>query len=212
MTMIRVLLVDDHPIVRGGIRDLLSDDKEIMVVGEASNGADGLRLAEELRPDVVVLDMELPDIPGPVVARQMLELVPGQRILALSGHDDREYIRELMRLGAAGYLLKEEAPTTILQAVRGAAAGENGWLSRRIAAQLGTLMDVKDSRSSSNLTPRELQVVRLVVSGKTNQAIGLALSISEKTVEKYLDAIFTKLNASSRVEVAVYAVRNRLVR
>ena len=155
MTRIRVLLVDDHPIVRGGIGHLLARDAEIEVVGEAANGAEALRLTEQLHPDVVVLDMELPDMPGPEVARLLRERNPATRILALSGHDDREYIRELLRLGAAGYLMKEEAPTTILQAVRGAAAFEQGWLSRKIAAQLGTLMDEKSQGGGGpRLTPR----------------------------------------------------------
>jgi DNA-binding NarL/FixJ family response regulator len=143
------------------------------------------------------------------VAQQVVERHPAVKILALSGHDDREYIQELLKLGAAGYLMKDEAPETILEAIRGVANGEQGWVSRRIAAQMSVIMRAEEP--FANLTPRERQVLKLVVDGNTNQGIGVALGISEKTVEKYLESIFTKLDVSSRVEAAVLAVREGLV-
>jgi DNA-binding NarL/FixJ family response regulator len=206
---IRVLLVDDHPIVRNGIRALLEKDAAIEVTGAVSCGKDALAAIDAVAPDVLVLDMELPDLSGPEVAQQVVERHPAVKILALSGHDDREYIQELLKLGAAGYLMKEEAPETILEAIRGVANGEQGWVSRRIAAQMSVIMRAEEP--FSNLTPRERQVLKLVVDGNTNQGIGAALGISEKTVEKYLESIFTKLDVSSRVEAAVLAVREGLV-
>ncbi len=206
MSPTTVLLVDDHPVVRAGIRNLLEKTPDIRVVGEASTGNDALRLVEELAPDVILLDMELPGISGSEVAQKLRDSGSPVHILALSAHDDREYIHELLAIGAAGYLIKEEAPDTIVEAVRGVSRGEKGWVSRRVAAQMSTWMNDKP-REYNGLTSREIQVLEGVVDGKTNQEIGLALGISEKTVEKHLEGIFSKLSVASRVEAAVRAVR-----
>lgn len=210
MSPIRVVLADDHPVVRSGIRNLLERVVDITVVGEAATGAEALKLVAELSPDVLLLDMELPDIKGIEVAQQIKKSGSTVKILVLSAHDDPLYIRELLESGASGYLVKEEAPETIVEAVRGVAHGEQGWVSRRIAAQMVSWMR-GDDVGEIKLTPREMDVLRLVVEGKTNQNIGVLLGISEKTVEKYLYAIFTKLEVTSRVEAAVYAVREGLV-
>ena len=210
MSPIRVLLVDDHPVVRSGIHDLLNKSPDIDVVGEAANGEQGLQMVEEMHPDVLLLDMELPDIQGTRVAQQVQQLYPRVKILALSAHDDSIYVRELLELGAAGYLMKEEAPEAIVEAVRGVAMGEQGWVSRRIAAQMASWVQAGEP-GKMKLTLKELEVLRLVVQGKTNQAIAVDLHISEKTVEKYIKAIFDKLNVASRVEAAVFAVREGLV-
>jgi len=210
MSPIHVILVDDHPVVRSGIRGLLEVAMDIEIMGEASNGEEALRLVEEARPDVVLLDLELPDIPGTQVAQQIGQLHPNIKILVLSAHDDPVYVRELLELGAAGYLMKEEAPEVIVEAVRGIAHGQQGWVSRRVAAQIASWVQV-GRPGEIKLTLREQEVLRLVVQGKTNQAIAAELDISEKTVEKYMSAIFTKLNVASRVEAAVFAVREGLV-
>jgi two-component system response regulator DegU len=210
MSPIRVVLADDHPVVRGGIRSLLERAADISIVGEASTGGEALRLVEEMSPDILLLDMELPDVKGIEVAQQLRQMGSTVKILVLSAHDDPFYIRELLESGASGYLVKEEAPETIVEAVRGVAHGEQGWVSRRIAAQMVSWIR-RDEASEVKLTPRELEVLRLVVEGKTNQNIGVLLGISEKTVEKYLYSIFTKLEVTSRVEAAVYAVREGLV-
>jgi two-component system response regulator DegU len=210
MPAIRVVLADDHPVVRSGIRNLISRSSDIQVVGEASNGDEALRLVDELSPDVLLLDMEMPGLKGVEVAQKLHSTESPVRILALSAYDDKQYIQELLESGAAGYLTKEEAPDTIIEAIRGVSQGEQGWVSRRVAAQMSVWMREDDS-NSSRLTNRELDVLRLVVQGKTNQGIGLALGISEKTVEKYLEAVFSKLSVTSRVEAAVLAVREGLV-
>jgi len=211
MKPILVLLVDDHPVVRGGIRALLEKAGDIEIVAEAASGAETLELAEKFSPQVVLLDLELPDIEGTQVARQIQQRYPHIKILALSAHDDPFYIKGVLASDAAGYLLKDEAPEMILEAVRGVARGDKGWVSRRISAQIATW--VRDGKpAEARLTQREEDVLRLVVAGKTNQAIAAELLISEKTVEKYMGAIFTKLNVTSRVEAAVHAVRQGLVR
>jgi DNA-binding NarL/FixJ family response regulator len=210
MTLIRVVLADDHPVVRSGIRGLLSGVDGIEIVGEASTGEETLQLVAGLHPDVLLLDMELPDIQGTRVAQLVHQDQPGVRILVLSAHDDAVYIQGLLELGAAGYLMKEEAPEVIIEAVRGVAQGQGGWLSRSIAARVASWM--QDGRTDKVvLTQREKEVLRLVVDGKTNQAIAADLVISEKTVEKYIRSLFTKLNVNSRVEAAVYAVREGLI-
>lgn len=210
MSPIRVVLADDHPVVRAGIRNLLEKVVDIEVVGEASTGQEALKMVDEVHPDVLLLDMELPDIKGTEVAQKMQASGSPVKILALSAYDDGVYIRELLELGASGYLIKEEAPETIVEAVRGVAYGEQGWVSRRIAAQMVSWVR-GDEREGLKLTSREMEVLRHVVDGKTNQNIAAELGISEKTIEKYMEAIFAKLGVASRVEAAVYAVREGLV-
>ncbi len=206
MANIQVLIADDHPIVRNGIRNILEPAVGITVVGEAESGQQALGMIETLHPDVVLLDMQLPDINGIEVVKKVVEAGISVRILGLSTYDDKEYISQLLSLGASGYLLKEEVPEAIVEAVRGVARGETGWVSRKVAAKLTQILqDEQDGRTA--LTPRELEVLQLVVDGKTNAEIGFHLGISEKTVEKHLDAIFRKMGVVSRVEAAVMAVR-----
>jgi two-component system response regulator DegU len=207
MSPTKVLLVDDHPIVRTGIRNLLERAAEISVVGEASDGFEALKLVEKLSPDVVLLDMEMPGMNGSQVAIHLKEAGSPVKILALSAHDDKQYIQELLANGASGYLTKEEVPEAIIEAVRGVARGEQGWVSRKIAAKMTTWMNEDNPAKQKGLTPREVQVLKMVVSGKTNQEIGLELGISEKTVEKHLEGVFSKLGVASRVEAAVHALR-----
>lgn len=210
MSVTRVLLADDHPIVRAGIRNLLERAPGIQVVGEASGGEEALQLVDELEPDVLLLDMEMPDLKGVEVAQRLRASNSPVRILALSAYDDRQYILELLASGAAGYLVKEEVPETIIEAVRGVARGEQGWVSRRVASQMADWLHM-DEQGKMGLTTREVEVLRLVVAGKTNQEIGIALGISEKTVEKHLEGVFSKLGVASRVEAAVVAVKSKLI-
>ncbi len=208
---IRVILVDDHPVVRSGIKRLLENVNDIKIVGEADTGQQALDLIEKVEADMVLLDMELPDMPGTRVAQAIKENHPGLKILSLSAHDDSVYVRQVLELGAAGYLMKEEAPEVILDAVRGVAYGQQGWISRGVAAQMAGWMKTGLS-GNGNLTQREQQTLRLLVDGKTNQAIAAELKISEKTVEKHIKAIFDKLKVSSRVEAAVVAVKQGIIR
>lgn len=210
MKTIRVMLVDDHPIVRAGIRTLLEEAPDICIVGESNNGAEVLSMVNALAPDILLLDMEMPGLSGVEVARQLNEHNSPVRVLALSAHDDQQYITSLLASGAAGYLIKEEAATKILEAVRGVAQGKEGWLSRQVAAQMTDWVQTDRSDPPHPLSEREHEVLLLIVAGKTNQEIGRELGISEKTVEKHVGSIFVKLNVSSRVEAAVYAVQNGL--
>ncbi len=210
MSDIKVLIADDHPIVCKGIHNLLEPAVGITVVGEAHSGGEALELIQSLHPDVVLLDVELSDMSGIDVIRRLNEASVAVRVLGLSSYDDREFISQLLALGASGYLLKDEIPEQIIEAVRGVARGETGWVSRKVAAKLSQILQ-KDQDGAADLTRRELDVLRLVVEAKTNGEIGMLLGISEKTVEKHLDTIFRKLGVASRVEAAVLAVRTDLL-
>jgi DNA-binding NarL/FixJ family response regulator len=203
---IRVVIADDHPITRVGIKRFLDRAVDIDVIGEASTGEQALELVEQLSPDVLLLDMELPDLKGVTVAKRLKESGSPVHILALSTYNNKQYIFGLLSIGAAGYLTKEEVPETIVDAVRGVARGEQGWVSRKVAAVMSTWAQ-DDVSQPSDLTDREMQVLHGVVDGKTNQEIGLDLGISQKTVEKHLESVFSKMKVTSRVEAAVMAVR-----
>jgi two-component system NarL family response regulator len=210
MDKIRVVLADDHPITREGVKRILVKAPDIEVVGEAQNGEEALRLVNELSPDILLLDMEMPSMKGVEVAKKLKENKSSVRILALSSYDEKQFIFGLLSAGASGYLTKEEVPTTIIEAVRGVSRGEQGWVSRRVAAVMSAWTQNKD-QSDRLLTDRELEVLRLVAAGKTNQEIGYELGISQKTVEKHLESIFSKLRVTSRVEAAVLAIREKII-
>jgi len=210
MPDIRVFIADDHPVVRQGIRNLIDSAVGMSVVGEADSGPAALQMIEKLVPDLVLLDMEMPDLSGVDVIQRLKEAKAPVRVLGLSSYDDIEFITQLLSFGAAGYLLKDEVPEYIVEAIRGVARGETGWVSRKVAAKLSQILQ-KNKEVNSNLTPREMNVLRLVVEGKTNAEIGFNLGISDKTVEKHLEAIFRKMDVASRVEAAVMAVRDKLV-
>jgi DNA-binding NarL/FixJ family response regulator len=208
---IQVLVVDDHPVAREGIKNLLQKAEDIACVGEASGGHEALRLAQDLSPDVMVLDMELPDMNGVSVAKKLSKDQPSIRILVLSAHDGKSFIANTLDTGVAGYLTKDEAPESLIEAVRGVAQGKCGWISRRVAARMtDVIRDLKTNQQTA-LTDRERQVLKGVMEGNTNKKIGYALGVHEKTVEKHLEHIYDKLEVTSRVEAAVLAIREEIM-
>lgn len=210
MSKVSVVLADDHPITREGIKKFLISSIDIELVGEAEDGEEALHLANQLQPDVLLLDMEMPKMKGVDVARQLKENGSRVHVLALSTYDDKQYIIGILSAGACGYLTKEEVPENILEAVRGVARGEQGWVSRRVAALMSTWTR-EEEKEDDLLTSREIQVLRQVVEGKTNKEIGYDLGISQKTVEKHLEFVYSKLNVNSRVEAALFAVKEGYV-
>ncbi len=204
MNIIRALLIDDHPIVRSGIRMLLEQAPDIQVVGEADNGANAVELVKQLQPDVLLLDVEIPGKSGMEVAAELREANLPVRILALSAYDDEQYIVSLLTNGAAGYLTKEEALDTIVEAVRGVARGEEGWLSRRAAARIAQATR-HTARSPIDLTSREAEVLELLANGWSNLQIAAALHVTERTVRFHLTNIYDKLDVSSRTEAMNWA-------
>jgi len=203
---IRVLLVDDHPIVRAGINNLLRKDKLIKIVGEAENGIEALRFADELFPDVMLLDIEMPLLDGREVARQLNSKGFRGEILVLSAHSDESIIQEMYSYGISGYLLKDEVGELIIDAIHGVVRGEKGWMSRCVASKIASRLQ-DDKKFKSILTEREKEVLKGIVEGQSNQEIAYTLQISEKTIEKHTNMIYKKLGVVSRVEAAVLAVR-----
>lgn len=209
---LRVILADDHPIIRSGIRNLIDQCDDITVVGEADDGISALEMAHRLKPDVLVMDVEMPGMTGVEIARQIQREGSDIRLLALSAHDDEQYIFGLLDAGVAGYLTKTEAPTTIIEAVRGVARGEEGWLSRSIMAQV---VRRRNSGPASDplrqISPREKEVLKLLAQGFSNEDIGQHLSISLGTVRNHLTNLFAKLEVRSRTEASYWAWRNGIM-
>ncbi len=207
---IRVAIADDHQVVRAGIRVLLEQTPDIVVVGEAGDGAAALRLVDELAPDVLLLDAEMPGLTGVEVARQLQAAGSPVRVLVLSAHDEGRYVAGLLASGVAGYLLKEEAPQVVIEAVRGVARSRQGYFSPAVAAKIAGWAR-GEAPESVELTEGEVAVLRLVAAGETNRAIATMLGIGEKAVEKRLESVFDKWEVTSRTEAAVRAVREGLI-
>ena len=203
---IRIILADDHPVIRKGIRANLAAAPDIDVVAEAANGNEAIELVARFQPDVLLLDMEMPELNGVEVTRKLKAAQTAVHILAFSAHDDWEFISGTLNEGAAGYLVKDEAMSEVIAAIRGIAAGQQGWLSRRIKEKLMTKYR-GEVVEGVKLTPREAQICELVQECKTNQQIAYQLRLSQKTIEKYLDNIYRKFNIASRVQLAVLMVR-----
>lgn len=207
MSLIRVFLADDHPPLRMGLRVLLEQARDMHVIGESGNGHDALRQIQALCPDIAVIDCQLPDLEGVQVAAEIKRRGIPTRVLALSSFAEERYVRGMLEADAAGYLLKEEAPERIVEAVRAAARGESTF-SAKISKMIA---DWRQGKRPYNLSEREILILRLLGSGKPNKEIAVELGNSEKTVEKYLAELFKKLGVATRVEAAVKAVREGLV-
>jgi DNA-binding NarL/FixJ family response regulator len=206
--IIRVVLAEDHARVRKAIRNLLEKSDDILVVGEASDGPQALQLAEELSPDLLLLDVEMPGMNGDQVAAKLRESGSSVHILVLSAYDDKQYILGMLNSGVSGYLTKEEVPETLVKAVHGIAHGEVGWVSQRVADQIASWAQRKEERPT--LTKRELTVLKLVIDKNSDQEIAEKLGLNESIVERHITLLCTKLKASSRVELAVRAKQQNL--
>jgi DNA-binding NarL/FixJ family response regulator len=206
---IRVLLADDHPVVRAGVRTELDGADGIEVVGEASSGEEALRLVEELRPDVLVLDVVMPGMDGVEVARLLRERRPELRILALSIYDEDAFVFGLLSAGATGYVLKEETPDTIVEAIRAASRGEI-WLSPKVGEKV--LRRAIGEEEEVSLTERELEVLGLMAKGWTNARIAQELKVSERTVRFHVENILGKLGVGSRTGAVVEGIRRKWIK
>lgn len=205
---IQILLVDDHKVVRQGLRMFLALDPELSVVGEAANGVEAVRLAQELRPDVILMDLLMPEMDGFQATVAIRQLLPDTEIIALTSVLESASISQAISAGAIGYLLKDTDADELRRAIKAAAAGQVQ-LSPAVAARLAQQVQVPDSPEA--LTPREVDVLRLVAEGLSNKEIAQVLSIGEKTVKTHVSNILSKLNLLSRTQAALYAVRTGLV-
>ena len=196
----RVVLADDHIVVRQGLRRLLEKAPEIEVVGEAGDGLEAIETVEALQPDVLLLDIEMPVMDGIEVARRLKEAQVDVRILVLSAYDDREYIRALLDIGVSGFLVKGEAAGRIVDAVRGVAKGQKGWVSHQVKRKLEKIHD--PARKQSTLTFRDLEMLRLLAMGKTEAELAVELKIDPREVDFLVDSMLMKLGAENK-ETAV---------
>lgn len=208
-----ILLVDDHPIFREGLRSLIDKDAKAIVVGEAGDGAEAVRLAGELKPDLVVMDLTMPIMNGIDATREITKQYPGTRVLALSMESDRFFVVEVLKAGATGYLLKDTAFAELAEAIATVARGET-YLPRKISTLLVKefLQCIPEEMNLvyQNLTAREREILQLVADGKSIKEIAYLLGNSYKTVENQRQAIMQKLQLFTVAELTKYAVRHGL--
>ncbi len=213
MSNIRILLADDHKITREGLRSLLEKQKDMEVVAEAKDGRTAVSLADELRPDVVIMDVSMPDLNGVQASKQIISQCSNVKIIGLSMHSDSSFITEMLRSGASGYLLKDCAFEELTQAIRAVVAG-NTYLSPSISGvvvddYLHRLAKV-ELNESDVLTDREIEVLQLIAEGNSTKQIALKLHISVKTVETHRRQIMNKLDIYTIAELTKYAIRKRI--
>jgi DNA-binding NarL/FixJ family response regulator len=205
--MIGVLVVDDHPMLRAGLAQLLEQADDITLIGLAADGAEGVALALGAHPDVVLMDLEMPGLDGIEATRRIRACCEHTQVVILTSFSDRARILDALDAGAAGYLLKDAEPDQLLRGIRAAAAGEAP-LAPRAASEL--LAERHETRPASGLTPREREVLAMVAEGLPNKLIARRLEISEKTVKAHLTRIFERLGVSDRTQAALWAQRHRL--
>lgn len=207
----KVLIADDHGIVRSGITLLLERQPDIDVIGEASDGAEALKLALERRPDVAILDNSMPKLTGLQAAREIKQQAPEVNVLILSMHDDERYLYEALRVGAGGYVLKRAADQDLVRAVRAVNDGEPFLTDDAQRTLVRSWIESGEDAPKDKLTDREREVVKLIAEAHTNKQIAEILGLSEKTVESHRSNILNKLGMSDRVELVRYAVRRGLI-
>lgn len=211
----RLLLVDDHAIVRAGLRMLLESQPDMEIVCECENGQDAIRRALELKPDVILMDIALPDIPGYQAARVIKQALPNVTILALTMHESDEYFFEMLNAGASGYVPKKAAPTELVNAIRvvyGGGVYLYPSLAKTLVKDYLTRAESGDDQSAfDGLTEREREVLTLIADGLSNQEVADKLVISVKTVERHRANILAKLGLHSRTELVKYAIRKGLI-
>ncbi|MDM8520683.1 response regulator transcription factor [Anaerolineales bacterium HSG6] len=212
---IRLILADDHAVVRSGTRQLLERQPDFNIVGEASDGSEAIDMTRRLKPDVVVMDVRMPRVSGVEATKRIKAEMPEVNVLVMTAHDDDEYVFALLQAGANGYLLKTAEIEELVQAIRLVASGQSALapeVTGKVVAQFTSgksLPDVLASTQDSydGLTERELGVLKLVGQGLSNKQIGKKLFISDRTVQAHLSNIFSKLGVSSRTEAVMHAVR-----
>jgi len=212
----RVLLVDDHAVVRSGLRMLLENERDVEIIGEAASAHDAIEAAKSLKPNVILMDIGLPDLSGIDATREIKKVVPDSAIVALTIHEDEEYFFKMLEAGATGYVPKRAAPDELLTAIRAAASGQV-YLYPSLAKLL--VRDflsgghpVPGDHPGSELTDREQEVLTYLAEGANNEEIARALVISPKTVARHRENIMRKLNLHSRSELVRYAIRKGIIK
>lgn len=215
---IRILLVDDHAILRQGTAELLRREPDMEVVGEAGNGQEALDLVQELHPEVVVMDVRMPGMSGVEATHRIHESFPSVQVLVLTAHDDDQYVFSLLEAGACGYLLKNAPIAELVKAIRLVKAGESPLdptIARKIVARMTGASEKTIPRQSETamveeLSARELEVLKLLAQGRSNRGIGEALFISDRTVQAHLTNIYAKMGVTTRLDAVLTAIRRGL--
>lgn len=210
MAKIRVLLAEDHVVVREGTRELVQHEPDMEVVGEASDGEEAVQLAGKVRPDVVIMDIAMPKLNGIEATKQIKELYPATAVLILTAYDDDQYVFALLEAGAAGYLLKNVRGRELIDATRAVCAGESVLhpvIARKVIERFISAGKPEEKRISEPLSERELEVLKQAARGISNKDIAEELSLSVRTVQAHLGNIFNKLGVGSRTEAVLYALK-----
>lgn len=216
---IRILIADDHKLLREGIRNFLSLEPDFEIVGEATNGEEAVTQAAALKPDVMLLDINMPKANGIEVASRLKASCPEVRILALTIHDDQNYMMNMIQSGAAGYLLKDVEPAMMVQAIRRVAAGESyvePSLTKKLFQGITNREEQKPAPApgmveGDRLSAREIEVLRLIGKGMSNAEIARELYLSEKTVKNHLTNIFRKIDVTDRTQAVLFAIKHKIV-
>jgi two-component system, NarL family, response regulator NreC len=212
---LRILLADDHTVVRQGLRKVLEERPDWQVVAEAGDGREAVRLAEQHKPDVAVLDVAMPLLNGVEATRQIVKRVPGTRVLVLSMHSDEAYVTQILKAGAAGYLLKDSADVDLIQAVSAVSHGKSFFSPAVARLMLDDYVRQRGEHATDryeSLSDREREIFQLVAEGKANKEIAALLFISSSTVETHRARIMEKLDVHSAAEIVLYAVRRGVIR
>ena len=216
MGQLRILLADDHTVVRQGLRKVLEERPDWVVVAEAGNGRDAVKQAEELKPDVAILDVAMPLLNGIEATRQIVKRSPATRVLVLTMHSDEAYVNQILKAGATGYLLKDSADVDLIQAVGAVSQGKSffspGVARLMLDDYVRQLADKGISDRYESLSEREREIFQLIAEGKANKEIAHILSISPSTVETHRARIMEKLDLHSAAEIVLYAVRRGVIR
>jgi DNA-binding NarL/FixJ family response regulator len=213
MNRIRLLIVDDHEVVRLGLRTLLEDEPDMEVVAEASSAEQGLQKFEQFRPDVVVMDIQLPGRSGIEACQEICRLHPEAKIVVLTSHSGIQFAEQAFRAGASGFVLKQVGNEELMRAIRAAHKGEMALdprTSLKMIAQFKELHHGRENQAFADLSNREMEVLSLITRGMSNKEIGAALNLTEVTVRNYTSNILTKLQLRNRIELATYAVQNHI--
>jgi two-component system, NarL family, response regulator NreC len=211
----RLLLVDDHAVVRSGLRMLLENERDVEIVGEASNARDAIEAASQLAPNVILMDIGLPDLSGIDATREIKKRLPEVAIVALTIHEDEEYFFKMLEAGATGYVPKRAAPDELLTAIRAAAVGQvylYPSLAKLLVRDFLNGGRPNEGQAASNLTEREEEILTYLAEGANNESIANSLVISPKTVARHRENIMHKLNLHSRAELVRYAIRKGIIK
>lgn len=214
MDKIRVLIADDHSMVRQGLKQILELEDDMTVIAQAPNGEEAIKLAKECGPDVILMDINMPGMNGLQAIKEMKEDNIPSKIIVLTIHEDREYLFKTLQMGAEGYVLKDADPNVLIEAIRSVNRGQSyiqANMTRELVKEFNkiTLHDKSKSEESS-LTAREVEVLELIAEGMINKEIAKRLYISEKTVKNHVSNIFRKLNVSDRTQAAIYAFKHNM--